>query len=170
MAFQEKNTLIFGRHPIVDALQSGAQLDKIFLQQGVTGDFEKEVRKLCREHDVPLQYVPKERMNKLVKGNHQGIVGYLALLDYARLDNVVPGIFETGETPLINTVTSNLGGNVDPRQVQELPVIINGEIEARKRMNLSLSCDHRVVDGWDAASFLQAMKGLIENPIRLLSA
>ena len=101
MAFQEKNTLIFGRHPIVDALESGAQLDKVFLQQGVTGDFEKEVRKLCREHDVPLQYVPKERMNNMVKGNHQGIVGYLALLDYARLDNVVPGIFETGETPLI---------------------------------------------------------------------
>jgi 2-oxoisovalerate dehydrogenase E2 component (dihydrolipoyl transacylase) len=37
-------------------------------------------------------------------------------------------------------------------------------------MNLSLSCDHRVVDGWDAASFMQALKGLIENPIRLLSA
>lgn len=93
--------MIFGRHPIVDALQAGAQLDKIFLQQGVTGDFEKEVRKLCKEHDVPLQYVPKERLNNLTKGNHQGIVGYLALLDYARLDNVVPGIFETGETPLI---------------------------------------------------------------------
>ncbi len=101
MAFQEKNTLIFGRHPIVDALQSGAQMDKIFLQQGVTGDFEKEVRRLCREFDVPLQYVPKERMSKMVKGNHQGIIGYLALLDYARLDNVVPGIFETGEPPLI---------------------------------------------------------------------
>ena len=44
------------------------------------------------------------------------------------------------------------------------------DIEIRKRMNLSLSCDHRVVDGWDAASFMQALKGLIENPLRLLSA
>ena len=47
---------------------------------------------------------------------------------------------------------------------------IDGELEVRKRMNLSLSCDHRVVDGWDAASFLQAMKALIENPMRLLTA
>jgi 23S rRNA (guanosine2251-2'-O)-methyltransferase len=101
MAFQEKNTLVFGRHPVMDGLQSGAQFDKIFLQQGVTGDFERELRKRCKENDVPLQYVPKERMNHMVKGNHQGVVGFLALLDYARLDNVVPGIFEAGETPLL---------------------------------------------------------------------
>jgi 2-oxoisovalerate dehydrogenase E2 component (dihydrolipoyl transacylase) len=55
-------------------------------------------------------------------------------------------------------------------KLQELPVIVDGELEARKVMNLSLSCDHRVVDGWDAASFMQTLKGYIENPIRLLSA
>ena len=46
---------------------------------------------------------------------------------------------------------------------------LNGR-QVRKRMNLSLSCDHRVVDGWDAASFMQTLKGYIENPLRLLSA
>ena len=55
-------------------------------------------------------------------------------------------------------------------KVEEKLVPIDGEIEIRKRMNLSLSCDHRVVDGWDAASFMQALKALIENPLRLLSA
>jgi 2-oxoisovalerate dehydrogenase E2 component (dihydrolipoyl transacylase) len=55
-------------------------------------------------------------------------------------------------------------------KVEEKLVPINGEIEIRKRMNLSLSCDHRVVDGWDAASFMQALKNYIENPLRLLSA
>jgi 2-oxoisovalerate dehydrogenase E2 component (dihydrolipoyl transacylase) len=55
-------------------------------------------------------------------------------------------------------------------KVEEKVVVIGGEIEVRKRMNLSLSCDHRVVDGWDAASFMQALKGYIENPLRLLSA
>ncbi|MFC7538050.1 dihydrolipoamide acetyltransferase family protein [Sphingomonas sp. GCM10030256] len=54
-------------------------------------------------------------------------------------------------------------------KVEEKVVPVNGELEIRKRMNLSLSCDHRVVDGWDAASFLQAMKPLIENPLRLLA-
>ena len=55
-------------------------------------------------------------------------------------------------------------------KVEEKLVPIAGEIEIRKRMNLSLSCDHRVVDGWDAASFMQALKAYIENPLRLLSA
>jgi 2-oxoisovalerate dehydrogenase E2 component (dihydrolipoyl transacylase) len=54
-------------------------------------------------------------------------------------------------------------------KVEEKVVPVNGELEIRKRMNLSLSCDHRVVDGWDAAQFLQALKPLIENPLRLLA-
>jgi 2-oxoisovalerate dehydrogenase E2 component (dihydrolipoyl transacylase) len=54
-------------------------------------------------------------------------------------------------------------------KIEEKLVPIAGDIEVRKRMNLSLSCDHRVVDGWDAASFMQTMKPLIENPLRLLS-
>jgi 2-oxoisovalerate dehydrogenase E2 component (dihydrolipoyl transacylase) len=55
-------------------------------------------------------------------------------------------------------------------KVTEKLVPVDGEIEIRKRMNLSLSCDHRVVDGWDAASFMQTLKSYIENPLRLLSA
>ena len=70
-------------------------------------------------------------------------------------------------TPVINRPEVAI---IAVNKVQELPVIVDGELEARKRMNLSLSCDHRVVDGWDAANFMQAMKALIENPIRLLSA
>ena len=54
-------------------------------------------------------------------------------------------------------------------KVEEKVLPLNGELEIRKRMNLSLSCDHRVVDGWDAANFLQALKPLIENPLRLLA-
>ena len=54
-------------------------------------------------------------------------------------------------------------------KVRETPVVVDGALEVRKMMNLSISCDHRVVDGWDAALFMQALKGLIENPLRLLS-
>jgi 2-oxoisovalerate dehydrogenase E2 component (dihydrolipoyl transacylase) len=69
-------------------------------------------------------------------------------------------------TPVINRPEVAI---IAVNKLQELPVVVDGDLEIRKRMNLSLSCDHRVVDGWDAASFLQAMKALIENPIRLLS-
>jgi 2-oxoisovalerate dehydrogenase E2 component (dihydrolipoyl transacylase) len=69
-------------------------------------------------------------------------------------------------TPVINRPEVAI---IAVNKVEEKVVVIDGEIEVRKRMNLSLSCDHRVVDGWDAASFLQVMQPLIENPLRLLS-
>jgi 2-oxoisovalerate dehydrogenase E2 component (dihydrolipoyl transacylase) len=69
-------------------------------------------------------------------------------------------------TPVINRPEVAI---IAVNKVEEKVVVIDGEIEIRKRMNLSLSCDHRVVDGWDAANFMQALKGLIENPLRLLS-
>jgi 2-oxoisovalerate dehydrogenase E2 component (dihydrolipoyl transacylase) len=69
-------------------------------------------------------------------------------------------------TPVINRSEVAI---IAVNKLREMPVIVDGELEARKLMNLSLSCDHRVVDGWDAANFLQAMKATIENPLRLLS-
>jgi 2-oxoisovalerate dehydrogenase E2 component (dihydrolipoyl transacylase) len=69
-------------------------------------------------------------------------------------------------TPVINRPEVAI---IAVNKVEEKIVPVDGEIEIRKRMNLSLSCDHRVVDGWDAASFMQAMKPLLENPLRLLS-
>jgi 2-oxoisovalerate dehydrogenase E2 component (dihydrolipoyl transacylase) len=69
-------------------------------------------------------------------------------------------------TPVINPPQVAI---IAVNKIEEKLVPIDGDIEIRKRMNLSLSCDHRVVDGWDAASFMQDLKPLIENPLRLLS-
>jgi 2-oxoisovalerate dehydrogenase E2 component (dihydrolipoyl transacylase) len=69
-------------------------------------------------------------------------------------------------TPVINRPEVAI---IAVNKLEEKPVVVDGELEIRKRMNLSLSCDHRVVDGWDAANFLQDLKKLIEAPLRLLS-
>ena len=69
-------------------------------------------------------------------------------------------------TPVINRPEVAI---IAVNKVEEKPVVVDGEIEIRKLMNLSLSCDHRVVDGWDAASFIQELKKLLENPLKLLS-
>jgi 2-oxoisovalerate dehydrogenase E2 component (dihydrolipoyl transacylase) len=69
-------------------------------------------------------------------------------------------------TPVINRPEVAI---VAVNKAKEMPVVVDGDLEIRKMMNLSLSCDHRVVDGWDAANFMQALKALIENPLKLLS-
>lgn len=98
----KKNTnLIFGRHPVLEAIEAGKKFDKIFLQRDTRGELETELRRLCKEHEIPLQYVPKERLNRITRGNHQGVIGLLALIDYYRLEDVIPTIWEKAETPLI---------------------------------------------------------------------
>lgn len=98
---QKESQLIYGRHPVVDAIKRGIPIDKLLLQQGIRGEFEKEIRHLCKTFRIPMQVVPKERLGKLVRGNHQGIIGFLALLPYYLLEDVLPMIYEKSETPLI---------------------------------------------------------------------
>ncbi|HEX8579602.1 MAG TPA: dihydrolipoamide acetyltransferase family protein [Allosphingosinicella sp.] len=69
-------------------------------------------------------------------------------------------------TPVINRPEVAI---IAVNKLEEKPVVVDGELEIRKRMNLSLSCDHRVVDGWDAANFLADLKKLVEAPLRLLA-
>ena len=69
-------------------------------------------------------------------------------------------------TPVINRPEVAIIG---PNKIVERPMFVGDRIEARKLMNLSISCDHRVVDGWDAASYVQALKKLIETPVFLFA-
>ena len=97
----EQKQWIFGRHPVLEALQAGQAVEKVWLQQGTRGDFEKELRHLCRDHQIPMTIIPKEKLNRMVKGNHQGVVAMQAVAPYQQLDNILPFIYEKGEQPLI---------------------------------------------------------------------
>lgn len=97
----KKNSLIIGRHPILDAIRSGTSFDKIFLQQGIRGEFEKELRQISRQFNIPVQVVPKEKLNKFSRANHQGVIGLISLIPFYKLEDVLPMIYEKSETPLI---------------------------------------------------------------------
>lgn len=92
---------IYGHHPVVEAIRAGKPVEKVFFQQGERGELEKEIRHLTKEHGIPLQVVPREKLNKMVKGQHQGVVAYLSLVQYISLEDVVPFVFEQGEVPLL---------------------------------------------------------------------
>ena len=95
------NNYIYGHHPVVEAIRAGKAVEKVFFQQGVRGELEKEIRHLAKEYGVALQVVPREKLNKMVKGQHQGVVAYLSLVEYLALEDVVPFIFEQGQAPLL---------------------------------------------------------------------
>jgi 23S rRNA (guanosine2251-2'-O)-methyltransferase len=69
----KQNALIIGRQPLVEALQSGKAIDKILLQKNASGDTLQNIRQLAREHNVPIQLVPVEKLDGMTKANHQGV-------------------------------------------------------------------------------------------------
>ena len=92
--------IIFGRHPVIEAIKDGTPIDKLVLQQGIRGEFEKEIRQLSKLHNIPMQVVPKERLGKIVRSNHQGIICFLSAIPYYRIADVLPKVYEDGKTPL----------------------------------------------------------------------
>lgn len=92
--------LIYGRHPVVEALKAGDPVDKVYLLQGTRGELEKELRHLCKDRDVPMTMVPKEKMQRMVKGNHQGVIAQLAAAAYHNIEDILPQLYEQGLTPL----------------------------------------------------------------------
>jgi len=92
---------VFGRHPVLEALAANQPVEKVWLQQGTRGEFEKELRHLCRDLKIPMTVLPKDSINRLVKGNHQGVVALLGAAAYQQLDDILPFVYEKGETPLL---------------------------------------------------------------------
>lgn len=92
--------LIYGRHPVLDAIKNGKAIEKVFLMQGTTGPLEKELRKLSQQLGFPLAMVPKEKLQKMVPANHQGVAAQISLINYKRIDQILPFVFEKGEMPL----------------------------------------------------------------------
>jgi 23S rRNA (guanosine2251-2'-O)-methyltransferase len=107
MKYQEKkpridtDKLIYGRHPVQDALENGLSIDKIMLAQSVKGPYEKTLRQLCKQHHVPLHIVPKDRIDYITRKNHQGVLGLLSHVQYQQIEDVFPIIYDRGEVPLL---------------------------------------------------------------------
>ncbi|NJL12349.1 MAG: 23S rRNA (guanosine(2251)-2'-O)-methyltransferase RlmB [Microscillaceae bacterium] len=93
---------VFGLQPVLEALKSSQTVDRILLQRDIAHrpQFE-EVWALAQERDVPLQKVPLERLHRSTRKNHQGIIAFLSVVDYAKLEMILPTLYEEGKIPLI---------------------------------------------------------------------
>ncbi|MCX6210192.1 MAG: 23S rRNA (guanosine(2251)-2'-O)-methyltransferase RlmB, partial [Bacteroidetes bacterium] len=95
-----KNRLIIGKQPLFEAVAAGTTIDKIFLQKNVNADTSAQVRQLCKEKQIPMQFVPVEKLNSFTRANHQGVVAFAALVSYVSVQQVVDFVVGNGETPL----------------------------------------------------------------------
>ena len=87
---------------MLDALQAGHSIEKVWMDKMLKGDIEKDVRSQCRIMQIPLQYVPKQKLNDLCsKATHQGLVAQVGFVDYISIEKVLPHIYESGKTPFV---------------------------------------------------------------------
>ena len=98
--FQSKKNIIAGRNPVTEALKSGQTIDKILMFKNASGNSVQEIRKLARELNVPVQYVPNEKLNSLTNVQHQGVIAYKSSVVYQDLQQVIDWVNEKGETAL----------------------------------------------------------------------
>ncbi len=96
-----KNDCIFGLHPVIEAIRSGREIEKILLKRGLKGGAFQELTTLVREAGIPFQYVPVEKLNRVTNGNHQGVIAFVSQVTYQPVENVLPAIYEKGESPFI---------------------------------------------------------------------
>ncbi|MFI5172382.1 MAG: 23S rRNA (guanosine(2251)-2'-O)-methyltransferase RlmB, partial [Chitinophagales bacterium] len=75
--------------------------DKILLQQSAQGEIIPLIKKKAAEKEIPLQYVPVEKLNVLTGGNHQGVIAFIASIEFQSIENILPFIIERGEVPLL---------------------------------------------------------------------
>jgi len=96
----EKETTIFGIRAVIEAIKSGENIDKIFLQKGLRGELFSELEQLLKKERLNSSYVPVEKLNRLSKKNHQGVVAQIAPITFHDIEDLVMNVIESGKTPL----------------------------------------------------------------------
>ncbi len=92
---------IFGIRPVIEAIKAGKQIDRLLVRQGLQGSLYHELMIEVRNHNIVYQIVPLERIELLTRKNHQGVLAWLALIEYQSITNLLPMVFDKGEDPLI---------------------------------------------------------------------
>lgn len=93
--------MVFGIRAVIEAIRSGKEIESLYLQRGLGGGLISELKELLGQYNITAQLVPVEKLNRLTQKNHQGAVAFISPITYQRIEDIIPQIFEKGETPLI---------------------------------------------------------------------
>ena len=173
----DKLDLIYGTRAVIEAVRTGRQIDKIYLQTGLNNDLMKELVNTLKEHDVPYSWVPLEKINKLTTKNHQGVVGFLSAAVFASLQGLIDLAYSEGRTPfflLLDRITDvrNFGAVARTCECAGLDALVieekgNAPITSDAVKTSAGALHHLPV--CRVKSLKQAIKDLQENGIKVVA-
>ena len=97
----EKNEMIFGVRAVIEAIQAGKEIDKILVKRDIQSELSKELFAELKGRMIPVQRVPVERINRITRKNHQGVIAFISAITYQKTEDIVPYLFEQGKNPLL---------------------------------------------------------------------
>lgn len=100
LCIMEKEHQIFGIRAIIEAINAGKEIDKVFIQSDTQSDLMQELMKAMKRNSINFSYVPVEKLNRLTPNNHQGAVATIAPITFVKLETLVDGVIESSKTPL----------------------------------------------------------------------
>ncbi len=98
---ENENNLIFGVKPVIEAINAGKEIDKLYIQRDISGSGLSELRNAIKKAKLPFSHVPIQKLNKMTSSNHQGVIGLISPIELHDMETLVPGLFEAGKVPLL---------------------------------------------------------------------
>jgi len=97
----KEKEMIFGIRAVIEAVEAGKNIDKVIVKRELQGDLFKELQAALKGHEIPVQRVPLERIDRYTRKNHQGVIAFLSAITYDRIEEIVPFLYEQGKDPFI---------------------------------------------------------------------
>ncbi|MCT4590963.1 MAG: 23S rRNA (guanosine(2251)-2'-O)-methyltransferase RlmB [Carboxylicivirga sp.] len=102
MAKQEREQqMVFGIRAVQEAIVAGKEIEKVMIKKGLQGALFQSFLDVVREHNIPFQFVPMEKLNRLTRQNHQGVIAMISPVTYQDIEQLIPTFFEEGKEPFI---------------------------------------------------------------------
>ena len=97
----KEKEIIFGIRAVIEVVEAGKDIDKVLVKRELSGELFMELQEQLRRHEIPMQRVPVERIDRITRKNHQGVIAFTSAVTYHKLENIVPLLYEEGKPPFI---------------------------------------------------------------------
>jgi len=97
----KENELIFGTRAVIEAIQADKEIDKILVRRDIRNELSKELFDVLKGSNIPVQRVPNERLDRITRKNHQGVIAFISSVTYQKLEDIIPFVYEQGKSPFI---------------------------------------------------------------------
>ncbi len=97
----ERDEYIFGIRPVIEAIEAGKEIDKVLLRKDLQGELAKELFEVIHRYGIVTQRVPADKIDRITRKNHQGVLAILSAVSYDSLENLVPRLYEEGRMPFL---------------------------------------------------------------------